>query len=451
MTTEHRHTGTELSRMSAPRDPRIHLFETEFGPHLLVADGSRVYGIDADLRRALEETAGADPERLAAILAGEGLRASGFADPVPLRDPPLRSLSLAVAQKCNLACTYCYAQEGGFGGPARAMPWEVAEASVRRLLADAAPGERTHLSFLGGEPLVNRALLRNATALAARLAAERSVSIDFSLTTNGTLLAAEDLEFFEGFRFAVTVSIDGVGRVHDQLRPAKGGAGTYERIVSRVGALLERPRKTQFSARVSVTPRNLGLRETLDTLIGIGFDSVGFSPVLNSPSGRDQMGPDELGTMLDQMIDCGHEFERRVLAGEPYPFANLASALREIHRGTHRPYPCGAGAGYLGVSAEGGLYACHRFVDDPKGAMGSLEQGLDRTQQRRWLEIRAVDRQEPCRTCWARYLCGGGCHHEAIHRGRPSCDYIRGWLHYALQTYVRLCGLRPDLVRRLAA
>ena len=146
----------------------------------------------------------------------------------------------------------------------------------------------------------------------------------------------------------------------------------------------------------------------------------------------------DLELMLDQMIDCGREFERRTLAGQRYPFANMLNAMREIGRGTHRPYPCGAGAGYLGVSASGDLAACHRFVDDDEGAMGSLAKGIDVARQTAWLAERHVHRQEPCSGCWARYLCGGGCHHEVIHRGRPACDYIRGWLHYCLEAYLRL-------------
>ena len=66
---------------------------------------------------------------------------------------------------------------------------------------------------------------------------------------------------------------------------------------------------------------------------------------------------------------AGQEFERRVIAGERYPFANAVTAMRELHRGTHRPYPCGAGAGYLGVAADGALAACHRFVGDPEAAL----------------------------------------------------------------------------------
>ena len=136
--------------------------------------------------------------------------------------------------------------------------------------------------------------------------------------------------------------------------------------------------------------------------------------------------------------------ERRVFAGEAYPFSNMTTALQEIHRGSHRPYPCGAGAGYFGVSASGGLFACHRFVEDEAAAMGDVRQGVDRARQRPWLAERRVHRQEPC-SCWARYLCGGGCHYEVIHRGRPACDYIRGWLDYTLGAYVRLSAKRPAL------
>ena len=90
------------------------------------------------------------------------------------------------------------------------------------------------------------------------------------------------------------------------------------------------------------------------------------------------------------------------------------------------------------MSATGQLSACHRFVGDDRGAMGDVVSGPDNEVRAVWLRDRHVDRQSPCSECWARYLCGGGCHHEVINRGRPMCDYIRGWLHYCLGAYVRL-------------
>jgi uncharacterized protein len=429
----------------------FHLFEAGGGLHVLVVDGSQIYAIDDELRPAVDRAVARGWAEIGALLADHGIGRARFLDGAPLEDPPVRALSLAVAERCNLGCAYCYAEGGSFGGPGRNMAWPVAKASIRRLFAESKAGERVNLAFLGGEPLANRDVIRRATKVAARFAGRRGVPIGFSITTNGTLLTPADGEFFERYGFAVTVSLDGVGAVHDGLRPTKAGAGTYARVIANTRPLLAMQKRMQLSARVTVTPANLDLRRTLDEFVALGFRSVCFSPMLRSPSGRSQMELPDLEILLAQMIDCGREFEHRVLAGERYPFANLTTALQEIHRGAHRPYPCGAGAGYLGVSASGGLFACHRFVGDAAGAMGHAERGVDRERQRRWLAERMVDRQEPCRSCWARYLCGGGCHYEVIHRGRPACDYIRGWLDYALGAYARLSAMRPDFFKAMSA
>jgi len=421
---------------SLPRSAHAHLLETAGGGHVFLPDGSRLF--DAGERLFQRFAAALDAADVNPLLDQLGVRGAPAIDDTPLTAPPVHALSLAIAQKCNLGCTYCYAQQGEFGGAAQNMTRQAAEQAVDLLVNGAAPGARLNLAFLGGEPLANRALLQETTRRARTLAEERGVTLGFSITTNGTLLTEDDAAFFETFAFAVTVSLDGPREVHDRLRPFKSGQGSFDRIMRNVAPLLARQRRMQVTARVTVTPRNLALRATLDELVAAGFHSVGFSPMLRSPGGDAELAREDLELMLGEMIDCGREFERRTRAAEPYPFANLLNALREIERGTHRPYPCGAGAGYLGVSAEGQLSACHRFVGDPAGAMGSLAEGIDDESRAAWLGDRHVHRQEPCNRCWARYLCGGGCHHEVIARGRPACDYIRGWLHYCLGAYLRL-------------
>jgi uncharacterized protein len=435
--------AAELFSASAPVSPDAHLVDAGASSLLLVPDGNRLYDVDAETAAALDRARRGGDRELAELLESLGLAARPYVDDTPPPAPPVRALSLAVAQKCNLGCTYCYAQQGSFGGSPRQMPDETALAAVDLLFGEVGAGERVNLSFLGGEPLLNRTTIHAATERALSLAAERGAEVTFSITTNGTQLTPEDADFFEAHGFAVTVSLDGVGAANDALRPFRSGKGSFATVMRRVLPLLERQRRMQVSARVTVTPRNLALRETLDEFVALGFHSVGFSPLLRSPTGREEMGHGELATMLEGMVDCGEEFERRLVAGERYPFANMVNALREIHRGTHRPYPCGAGAGYLGVSAEGELAACHPFVGDEDGAMGDLDRGVDRERQARWLEDRHVHRQDPCRSCWARYMCGGGCHHEVISRGRPACDYIRGWLHFCIGAYGRLLAARP--------
>jgi uncharacterized protein len=436
----------ELFAQSAPRSRDLHLVASGGEHQLFLAEKSRLFAIDAAVAAQADAAlASDDPEAVQRLLAEWGLSSAAAIDDDPPRDFRVRALSLAVAQKCNLGCSYCYARGGEFGGAAKNMPVETALRAVDLLLTETAPGERANLAFLGGEPLVNRDVLHAATCYAASRARARDIELTFSITTNGTLVTVPDIDLFEQYEFAVTVSLDGTRAEHDRLRPFKGGRGSFDWIMRNVAPMLERQRRMQVSARITVTPRNLALRETLDAFAGLGFHSIGFSPLLNAPDGGDEMQHDDLAVMLEQMIDCGYEFERRMAAHERYPFANLVHALREIRNGTHRPYPCGAGAGYFGVSADGDLSACHRFVGDALGAMGHIADGVDRDAQARWLTDRHVHRQQPCNRCWARYLCGGGCHHEVIHRGRPACDFIRGWLHYCLAAYGRLSRRRPDL------
>lgn len=433
------------TRAAQPRLPQVHLFDSELGPHVLVADGTRIYKVGSEVAAVLAhglETR--DSELVNAVLLQLGLDTQPYITDEPLAPPPVRALSLAISQKCNLGCTYCYADGGSFGALPKQMSLETALAAVDLLFKDVMSGERVNLTFLGGEPMSNRAVVCAATRHADLRARETGAKLNLSITTNGTLLTPEDGEFFEEHGFSVTISLDGIGKSHDAQRAFKNGRGSYDRIIERTRPLLASQRKMQVSARVTVTPQNLDLPAVLEHFIELGFHSVGFSPMLSSPTGQGEMQGTDLLVMLDQMIAAGQEFERKVVAGVRYPFLNMVNAMREIHRGTHRPYPCGAGAGYMGVSADGYLSACHRFVENEAGAMGDLTAGVDQQRQGQWLADRHVHRQEPCRSCWARYMCGGGCHHEVIQRGRPSCDYIRGWLHYCLQAYIRLSEARPE-------
>jgi uncharacterized protein len=427
-----------------PVSPGFHIFESG-GPHLLIPDESRIYGISNKMHRELKELIKQNEESwIDQWLLNHDMQSLHKIDDQPVDSPPLTAISLAIAQKCNLGCSYCYAQQGDFGTKPRNMPLETAVRAVDLLFENNSGSPVMNIAFLGGEPLANRSALQEVTRYAHKKALVAGQSIRFSITTNGTMLNGDDARFFEQYGFAVTISLDGVGTVHDRLRPFKGGNGSYDRIITNLKPLLAMQHNMQVSARVTVTPSNLAIKQTLDELIALGFHSVGFSPMISSPTGKGEMDADSMAIMLDNMITCGLEFEKHLLAGKRYPFSNMSTALKEIHRGTHRPYPCGAGAGYLGVSAGGELAACHRFVEDDKGNFGNLDQGIDTERQRAWLTERHVHRQEPCKSCWARYLCGGGCHHEVIHRGRPACDYIRGWLHYTLQAYVRILELRPE-------
>jgi uncharacterized protein len=414
------------------------------GSHLFVSDGSRIYDIDEALAQKIDELLDSyGAEEVWEQLGLDGRATRSWIDERPSPVPALGSISLNVAQACNMACGYCYADEGKFGGTARLMPADVVRKSVDRLIAEAQPGANLLLGFMGGEPLLNRHLIHEIVPYAAERCAAAGHQVRFSITTNATLLSPDDARLFASYPFAVQISIDGAAALNDRQRPMRSGGGSYERVLRGLDILAQHGRPRQLSARMTVTRESGELLPALEHLMGLGFDEVGLAPVSVSPAAKHTLDPAGFDYLLQQMIACGRRALAELKAGRAFPFSNFLTAMEQIHRGSHQPYPCSAGAGYLSANAEGKLYACHRLVDDPAFAMGDVSGGSDEAARARHLTANHVDRMQPCATCWARYLCGGGCYHEVSRRGRPGCDYIRGWLAFCLAAYAELSAIFP--------
>ncbi|MDA9406498.1 MULTISPECIES: radical SAM/SPASM domain-containing protein [unclassified Bradyrhizobium] len=446
-------TGEEHDRHrhTRPRSAAFHRFDSAAGHFALDVESGRIHHLAAMRANTLDAIL-----RLGDVGRAEMTAlAFGIATPcaeaaAPPRSVPVKAISLAVAQSCNLGCTYCYAQQGTFGEKEDNMAPAVAKAAIDQLIEAAQPGEALTLAFMGGEPLVNRKTLHASTRYAAGKATARGIRIGFSMTTNATLLRDEDFALFQEYDFTLTISLDGLHATHDRLRPYRSGSGSFEKVAKNVRALLAADdRRYRVLARVTVTPKNLDLPEIMTGVLGMGFDAVMFSPMLSAPSGKDEMLAPDLDRLLDQLIRCGESFREALRQGRILPLSNVIKTLQRIHHYQRENYPCGAGGGYMGVAADGGLYACHRFVNDDEGLMGDVFGGVDPDRQSSWLDRRHLEKQAPCGGCWARYLCSGGCHYEAIKRGRPACDYIRGWTAYCLGLYTELMHTQPDALQKI--
>jgi radical SAM protein with 4Fe4S-binding SPASM domain len=133
----------------------------------------------------------------------------------------------------------------------------------------------------------------------------------------------------------------------------------------------------------------------------------------------------------------------------------LNDLLRELHQGVQKAHPCGAGLGFLGVSTEGELGLCHRFVESKSHAVGTVQQGVDEGVRTAFLERAHIDNKTDCRTCFAKPLCAGGCYHEAhVRHGdahKPNlhaCEWIRGHVDQGLKAYARIMAHNPKFFAR---
>jgi len=371
---------------------------------------------------------------------------------------PLGSLVLNVANKCNLHCTYCYEPDSAKYGPAPVqMNEETARRSIDFLFAKAGGNQEVNVIFFGGEALLNFKLMRDIVAYAQEKGRTANKKVDFSLTTNGTLLTDEIIDFFQEHRFGVTVSIDGPQDLHDKRRSFLSTTGkrrgSYELLLPRVARLLERYTARPVVARVTLTKGTLEIVRIYEHLSELGFFEVGFSPVTATTGVDYGLEPADLRLVLDGFEELGAVYTERALRNQYTGFSNLSTMLTDLYAGTNKLFPCGAGLGLLDVDGNGDVYLCHRFPGSEEHKYGNVNDGVQYERLNEFLNGAHIGNKPVCQTCWIRGLCGGGCYHEAYTQfgdgALPNlhyCDFLRRWTEYGIGVYMKLQEKNPGFI-----
>jgi uncharacterized protein len=381
---------------------------------------------------------------------------------LPSQPFPLTTVVLNVTNQCNLSCTYCYEYgedrivDTKSADQPKFMTEETARRSVDFMLRESGANRVAHLTFFGGETLLNFPVLKSTVAYARQRAEELGKIVDFSLTTNATLLRPEVLDFLLDNDVGITISIDGPKEVQDRFRVFHGGAGSYDVILPKVKELLSRHRGRPVGARVTLTSAGLDVRAIFRHLTDVvGFHEVGFAPVTTAPERAHALAEGGFDSMLAQFRELALEFRDCALEDRAHGFSNVKDTLAEIHKGVAKAWPCGAGLGLMGVSTGGEVALCHRFAGSPEHNLGHVKDGIDRERQAAFLEAHHIAEKTDCHRCWARPLCAGGCYHEAHTRygttTRPNlhyCEWIRGWTHICLEIYGELFERNPRFLAR---
>ena len=155
------------------------------------------------------------------------------------RPTVVKALCLHIAHDCNLACQYCFAEEGEYHGRRALMSFEVGKKALDFLIANSGSRRNLEVDFFGGEPLMNFQVVKDLVAYGREQEKLHDKKFRFTLTTNGVLLNDEIMEFCNKEMGNVVLSIDGRKEVHDKMRPFRKGAGSYDLIVPKVQKFAE--------------------------------------------------------------------------------------------------------------------------------------------------------------------------------------------------------------------
>ena len=325
------------------------------------------------------------------------------------RPTVVKALCLHIAHDCNLACQYCFAEEGEYHGKRELMSYEVGKKALDFLVANSGNRRNLEVDFFGGEPLMNFQVVKDLVAYGRSLEKEHDKNFRFTLTTNGVLLDDDIMEFANKEMGNVVLSIDGRKEVHDRMRPFRKGAGSYDLIVPKFQKFAESRHQDKYYVRGTFTHNNLDFSKDVLHLADLGFKQISVEPVVAQDTDSYAIREEDLPQLMEEYENLALEMARRHGTEEDFNFFHFMIDLEGGPCVAKRLSGCGSGTEYLAVTPTGDLYPCHQFVGNTDFLMGNVDDGVVNTELRDEFKSCNVYAKEKCRECFARFYCSGGC------------------------------------------
>lgn len=327
------------------------------------------------------------------------------------RKTVVKAMCLHIAHDCNLACKYCFAEEGEYHGRRALMSLEVGKKALDFLIENSGNRVNLEVDFFGGEPLMNWDVVKELVKYGRSKEEEYNKKFRFTLTTNGVLLNDEIMEFANKEMANVVLSLDGRKEVNDAMRPFRNGKGSYELIVPKFQKLAkEREEKNlSYYVRGTFTRDNLDFSKDVIHYADLGFKQMSIEPVVGSEDEIYAIREEDLPKIMEEYDALAKEYIKRHKEGNGFNFFHFMIDLEQGPCVAKRLSGCGSGTEYLAVTPWGDFYPCHQFVGNEKFLMGNVFKGIDRTDIQDEFKLCNVYAKPKCRECFARYYCSGGC------------------------------------------
>lgn len=326
--------------------------------------------------------------------------------------PIVKALCLNIAHDCNLACKYCFASQGDYGGVKRElMSFDVAKRAVDFLIAMSGTRQHCEIDFFGGEPLLNWDVVKQTVEYVESIQAAHNKIFKLTLTTNGVLLTQDKIDYVNEHNISLVLSIDGREEVHNRMRPSAGGTDTYKTVAKNLVNAVKQRDGREYYVRGTYTHNNLDFTKDVIAMSDLGFEHLSMEPVVGK-EGEYVLRDEDLPILEKEYEKLADLYLQRQKDGWGEKF-NFFHFRMDLYRGpcmAKRLRGCGAGHEYMAIVPNGDIYPCHQFVGRDGYVLGNVFEGLKNFDIPREFRNTHVFTKPTCAKCWAKFFCSGGCH-----------------------------------------
>lgn len=274
-----------------------------------------------------------------------------------------------LTDQCNFRCPYCFV-----GHNPRRTTYEIVEQTIKYLLSNLQyhpEGEMPNLWFFGGEPM-----LEYNSIIVPIVEAYRD-KVAFGITTNGSLLTEDVVDFFADNNIPVLLSIDGDEEVQNKQRPFANGAPSFDAVVKNIPYYLLRNPDAIFRATLTKfsIPR---MNRIYDFAQHMGFKRITF--VINE-------GEEYEESDLQEMIGQYNSMAIKIIGGSGLWLDELTKGHDWDNMPTDSIMRCGYCTTSMGVTVEGKIVPCQELSSLDVATIGDVFNGIDPERHRKFIEF----------------------------------------------------------------
>lgn len=366
--------------------------------------------------------------------------------------PPaeLATMKLDMSSTCNIACDYCFVDEGhALPGP-KLMRVETIERAVSWFSQQHQSGSAVIVLF-GGEPLLNR----KGVGLVCKMIGDlrkHGQDLRLQLITNATLASEDICEKLAYAEATVMVSIDGNQESHDTHRRDHGGRPTYDRVINGLNNIQKHIPADRIWARATMS-ENITHVSYFNQIVKLGINQVSLGYIDDKPPFN--MSAEDYRCEIDDLMLHIVSLAKSGLIVRIHPLGTYLSLIYgEIGRGETWPrYDCGAATRIVSVTPDGEIYPCEHAVlarHKHNWSLGTVWKGINPASVSKFLSETSRTHQG-CQSCGTASMCDQGCRVDStLDDSRNSCHATENFLEIlwerALFWYKKLAEDNPSIL-----
>jgi uncharacterized protein len=266
------------------------------------------------------------------------------------------------------------------------------------------------IGFFGGEPLMGFTTIKKAVQTSEEYCtAHQARQPTFTITTNGTLVEKEMIEFFKRHNFSVHVSLDGAQHIHDKQRQFPSGRGTYDIVKKKIDLL--RGAGVEVGIEAVFTDYHRKCKETIEStyefLLKLGARNISLVPAIGG-SPDECLDEDFLANLEQSYTSSTERIMDSWLTDSPIRIRYWLDILHTLISRKSNNRFCGAGYEGITVDCSGNVFPCHTLMSNNL-FMGSVYDkefpGEDFERVTALMRQTSKDSFPKCVKCWAKKLC----------------------------------------------